>query len=235
MAITISICDDDSVQINNLRKILVRWAESKPFALHINEYESAEQFLFCYPDNPCDLLLLDIEMNGINGMELAKQLRASGNMLPIVFITGFSEYIGDGYDVEALHYLLKPLNEDKLFAVLDKYVERNSEKSAEIMLTTADITTHIAVDRIVFAEAFGRNTQVHLSDGKILDCNMGISDFDNINGFIHTHRSYVVNLRFVRSIGKTAVVLDDETQIPLSRRLYSQVNKRFIEFYTGEK
>lgn len=234
MAITIAICDDDSMQINNLRKILGRWAESKPFALHINEYESAEGFLFDYPDNPCCLLLLDIEMRGINGMELAKQLREKGDMLPIVFITGFSEYIGDGYDVEALHYLLKPLNEDKLFAVLNRYAERYVEKSAETVLTTDSGTTHISADRIVFVEAFGRNTQVHISDGSVINCTMNIGSFDDFSGFAVSHRSYRVNLRYVRSVGKNTVTLDSGGEIPLSRRLYREFNKRFIEFYTGK-
>ncbi|WP_124100991.1 LytTR family DNA-binding domain-containing protein [Ruminococcus sp. Marseille-P6503] len=234
MPITISICDDDSIQISSLKSILSEWSAGKPFAVHINTYESAEQFLFCYPDDPCDLLLLDIEMKGINGMELAKQLRAKGDMLPIVFITGFSEYMSGGYDVEALHYLLKPLNKDKLVAVLDRNAERYAEKSAETVLTTDSGTTHISTDRIVFVEAFGRNTQVHISDGRMLDCNMSIASFEGITGFIHTHRSYIVNLRFVKSIGKTAVMLDNGKEIPLSRRRYGEVNKKFIEFYTGE-
>lgn len=65
-------------------------------------------------------------MTGQNGMELAKSLRAKGDLLPIVFITGFSEYMSDGYDVEALHYLLKPVKKEKLFAVLDRYIAKCS-------------------------------------------------------------------------------------------------------------
>ncbi|MDE6710036.1 MAG: LytTR family DNA-binding domain-containing protein, partial [Oscillospiraceae bacterium] len=113
--ITIAICDDDNSQINALKKMLTEWNSNTI----ISEYNSAEQFLFNYPDVSCDLLLLDIEMGDMNGMELAKKLRAKGDMLPIIFITGFSQYIGDGYDVEALHYLMKPVDKKKLFQVLD--------------------------------------------------------------------------------------------------------------------
>ncbi|MDE7300372.1 MAG: LytTR family DNA-binding domain-containing protein, partial [Lachnospiraceae bacterium] len=109
--ITIAICDDDNSQISALKKMLTEWNSCTV----INEYSSAEQFLFHYPDASCHLLLLDIEMGDMNGMELARELRARGDMLPIIFITGFSEYIGDGYDVEALHYLLKPVDKRKLF------------------------------------------------------------------------------------------------------------------------
>ncbi|MGN0690989.1 MAG: LytR/AlgR family response regulator transcription factor [Oscillospiraceae bacterium] len=123
MPLTIAICDDNENQISELRRLLDDWSADKPFALAIDEYISAESFLFNYPDNPCGLLLLDIEMNGINGMELAKKRRSEGDMLPIVFITGYSEYMSDGYEVEALHYLLKPVDKTKLFAVLDRYMK----------------------------------------------------------------------------------------------------------------
>lgn len=235
MPITISICDDDSKQVAYLRELLTRWSADKPFAIHINEYESAEGFLFGYPDNPCSLLLLDIEMRGINGMELAKKLRAKSDMLPIIFITGYSEYISDGYEVEALHYLLKPLNAEKLFAVLDKYISRHSVKSEEILITTTDSSTHIFVDSIVYLEAFGRKTQIHLSDKTIIDSNMSIGQFEKLGGFIHCHRSYIVNLRYVRSIGKADILLDTGEEIPLSRRLYKEVNEKFIGFYTRDK
>ena len=115
--IRVAICEDDESQINALKKMLTEWNS----CTIISEYNSAEQFLFNYPDISCHLLLLDIEMGDMNGMELARELRARGDMLPIIFITGFSEYIGDGYDVEALHYLLKPVDKIKLFQVLDRY------------------------------------------------------------------------------------------------------------------
>lgn len=237
MPLTIAICDDNENQIKELRRLLDKWSADKPFALAIDEYISAENFLFCYPDNPCDLLLLDIEMNGINGMELAKKLRGSGDMLPIVFITGYSDYISEGYDVEALHYLLKPIAKEKLFGVLDKYVEKHAVTADELLIETTSGVTHISADRITYIEAFGRKTQVHLSDGTIIDCTMSISSFlaKRLKGFVSCHRSYIVNLRYIKTIGKSALILDNGEEIPLSRRLYSEVNRQFISYYTDNK
>lgn len=233
MSITISICDDDEAQISQLRTLLAAWASDKPFVLHIEEYVSAEGFLFSYPDHLCDLLLLDIEMRGQSGMALAKQLRAEGDVLPIVFITGYSEYMGDGYDVEALHYLLKPLQPEKLFAVLDRYIQHRSNSSA-ILLPCSDRTIRIATEAIVFCEAYGKQTFVQLSDGSDLICTCGISKLAKQlgNGFIACHRSYLVHLRFVRSISKTVVMLDSGKELPLSRRMYEKVNQAFISYYT---
>ncbi len=237
---TIALCDDDAQQAKNLRGLLTDWSADKPFAVTICEYESGTDFLFHYEDVPCDLLLLDIEMPGINGMELAKKLRARGDMLPIIFITGYSEYISEGYDVEALHYLLKPLDAEKLFAVLDRYVSRCGNSSEEILIPGAGMSTHVSVDSIIYIEAFGRKTQVHLADQSahglsVIDCSMGISRFENLKGLIRCHRSYIINLRHVRSIGKTSVLFDTGAEIPLSRRLYHEVNQMFISFYMGQK
>lgn len=232
MPITIALLDDDKQQIAHLRRLLGEWASDKPFVMNIAGYESAEQFLFEYADKPCDLLLLDIEMNGESGMNLARRLRARGDRLPILFITGYSEYMAEGYDVEALHYLLKPVDKEKLFAVLDRYVRRR-EACDEILIEAAENKLHIAVGDIVFVEAFGRKTAVHLSDKTVLDCRDSISRFENIREIIRSHRSYLVNLRFVRSISKTTVTLDDGEEVPLSRRLYGDVNRQFIEYYTS--
>lgn len=234
MPLTIAICDDNENQIKEMRRLLAEWSADKPFTLDIDKYISAESFLFSYPDKPCDLILLDIEMDRLNGMELAKHLRSNGDMLPIVFITGYSDYIAEGYDVEALHYLLKPVAKEKLFAVLDKYVEKRSVKADELIIETTNGATHISADRITYIEAFGRKTAVHLSDDRIIDCMVSISRFFamRLNGFVSPHRSYIVNLRFMRSIGKTEIALDNGTIIPLSRRLYKDVNEKFIQFYT---
>lgn len=232
MPLTIAICDDNEDQIKELRRLLGEWSADKPFALNIDEYISAESFLFNYPDNPCDLLLLDIEMNGINGMELAKKLRSEGDMLPIVFITGYSEYMSEGYEVEALHYLLKPVDKIKLFAVLDRYIKRHTPEN-EILLSCDEGNIHISPEMIVYCEAVGKKTHVHLQD-KTLVCTMGIRSMKNMlpDEFIFCHRSYIVNLRFVRSIGKAEITLDCGENLPLSRWLYKEVNERFIGFYT---
>ena len=226
--ITIAICDDDNNQINALKAMLTEWNNH----IIINEYNSAEQFLFVYSDAPCDLLLLDIEMGDMNGMELARKLRSKGDMLPIIFITGYSEFMQDGYDVEALHYLLKPVDKDKLFAVLDRYASRHSADS-RVIFPSGDESVCVNTDDIMFLEAFGKKMQITLKDGNEILCTCGLSAATEKvgKGFVSCHRSYVVNLGFVRSISKTEVTLDNSRKIPLSRRLYESVNKAFISFY----
>lgn len=234
MQINIALCDDDEGQVKHLRRLVYEWAERKPFGVNIAEYESGEQFLFLYPDRPCGLLLLDIEMKGINGMELAKKLRSNGDMLPIVFITGFADYMGEGYDVEALHYLLKPVDREKFFAVLDRYAA-SRERPREMAIETEEGMRHIPVDSVVCVEAFGRKAEVRLEDKSGVMCCMSISEFEKLPGFIHCHRSYIVNLRRVSMIKENAVVMETGEEVPLSRRLRGEVNRKFIEYYTKDE
>ena len=226
--ITIAICDDDSDQVRALRKLLAEWNSETV----IKEYGSAEQFLFGYPDDKCDLLLLDIEMGGMNGMELAKSLRAKGDMLPIVFITGFSEYMGDGYDVEALHYLIKPVDKDKLFMTLDRYSHNRKPKN-RIILPCCEGSVITSSKNIIYLEAFGKKTQVALNSGNKITCSMGLSAvFEKLGeGFVSCHRSYVVNLGYISSVSKTEITMDSGEKIPVSRRLYDSVNRAFIDYY----
>ncbi len=230
--ITIAICDDDNSQINALKKMLTEWNGH----IVINEYNSAEEFLFNYPDVPCDMLLLDIEMGDMNGMELAKKLRAGGDMLPIIFITGFSEYIGDGYDVEALHYLLKPVDKKKLFRVLDRY-NRSHKTKTRIILPYRDGSVITSSNNVIYLEAFGKKTQVTLKSGEKITCAIGLSAVSEKlgQGFVFCHRSYIVNLGFISSISGNEITMDNGEKIPISRRRYDSINRAFIDFYKEER
>lgn len=125
--------------------------------------QKREGIFFAYEDSSFDLLLLDIEMEGINGMELAHKLRAGGDNIPIVFVTGFAEYMDEGYDVEALHYLLKPLDTDRFNRVLDRYADKKTVDNDSLIVETADMNMHILQSDIMYAEAFGRGSVIPVS------------------------------------------------------------------------
>ena len=171
-------------------------------------------------------------MGNMNGMELARNLRAKGDMLPIIFITGYSEFMQDGYDVEALHYLLKPVDKNKLFAVLDRYADRH-KAYRRVILPVGDESVCVNYDDIVYLEAFGKKTQVTLWDGKEVICTCGLSTTAEKLGkdFVPCHRSYIVNIGYISSISKTEVTMNSGKKIPVSRRLYDSVNRAFIAYY----
>lgn len=232
----VAVVDDDEVQNEYLRKLVKEWADSRGIAVNVRGYGSAKEFLFDYEDRPCSLLLLDIEMKGQNGMELARKLRAQGDHLPIVFITGFGDYMNEGYDVEALHYLLKPLDVEKFVRVLDRYADRKADAAEEIVVDTENGSMHLGISEIMYVEAFGRNSRLTMRDGREIDCHAGIGELREklpADTFVGCHRSYIVNLRYARTIGRTELTLDGGQQILVSRRLYGEVCRAFAAYYTS--
>ena len=119
----IAICDDDESQLDSLRSLVSDWIRSLGHSCEILCYPSAEAFLFAYEEEKrWDILLLDIEMKEISGISLARRIREDGHRTEIIFITSHFEFVSEGYDVDALHYLTKPVPKDKLISVLDKAV-----------------------------------------------------------------------------------------------------------------
>lgn len=229
----IAICDDNAEQINYLKAAVSEWAMLNRQSVSVASFPSAEAFLFEYEINECvDILLLDIEMPGMDGLTLAGKLRASGDKLKIIFITGYDKYIADGYDVAAFHFLVKPLNKTKLFEVLTKAALLIECDKKAILLNTGHTVVKIFLNSIIYIEADKNYVNVHTVDG-IYRIKMTLTAILTMldDSFFRTGKSFIVSLRFTKSISKTCFILDDNMEIPLGRNLYDAANKAFINFY----
>lgn len=235
----IAVCDDNESDAAYVAGLIEKWAAGHTLAAHIEKFPSAEAFLFRYEeDRTFDMLFLDIEMHEMSGMELAARIRKSNHAVQIVFVTGYMEYIAEGYDVEALHYLLKPLDQAKFGRVLDRYADRRGSGKDGIVADTENGSMHICVSEIMYLEAFGHSSRLYMRDGQTIDCRAGIGELRARlaeEEFVSCHRSYIVNLRYVRTIGRTELTLDDGRTTPVSRRSYREVCKAFAEYYTAKK
>ena len=135
----------------------------------------------------------------------------------------------------ALHYLMKPVKKEKLFSVLDRAVENLGHKEEFIVLETENGVLRVNFSEIMLAEAKGHDTVLTLTSG-IETAKIGINDLEKKldTSFVRSHRSYLVGLRHITRITKTDVILDNGALIPLSRRMYAEVNQKFIDFYRGK-
>ncbi len=234
MNYNIAIIDDEQVQREYLLTIIKLWKKSEK--LNIKTFHNAESFLFDYEDNKeYDILLLDIEMDKINGIELAQKVRKDNERVQIIFITGFVDYMSMGYDVSALHYLMKPVSKEKLHQVLDKAVNLLLKKETNIIIKVDGQNIIIKLADIIYVESFGHYLSIYTVDEKEYTVKIGINKFveELDNSFIVPHRSYVVNLKYVKSISKNNVVLDDNKEIPMAKNNFEDVNKAFISYYRG--
>lgn len=234
--LTVSLCDDNAQERAYIKSLVLDWLERSGAMVSIREYPSAEALLFSYSDNPPDILLLDIEMPGMNGVELAKRLRERAETVQIIFITGYSDFIAEGYDVSALHYLLKPISSDKLFEVLDRaYKVICEEKPPETVVFRAGMETlRFKLSDIEYIVALGHST-VLSADGKTYDLSVPISEAEKAlgEGFIRCHRSYIVNLKYVSAVSGGTLTLDSGVKIPVARGSKKAVAEEFVRYYRG--
>lgn len=235
--INIAICDDEKVQVELLEKYVKSWAEKNNIIANIEAFYSGEAFEFSWSmDKKYDILLLDIEMAELNGVELAKKIRKEDDLLNIIFITAIPDYIGEGYNVDAINYLLKPISEIKLYECLNKAMEKMPKEEKAILIDVEGEIVRIKQDNIIYIEAFSHYIDVNTIDEKYSTRkNIGVIERElEENSFIRCHRSYIVGLRHIKKIGKTNIELDNGDIIPVSRREYSNTNKAFIRYFRGE-
>lgn len=232
MSYRIALCDDSPTDRTSLLTHVHAWAESRAYSVTIEEFPSAEAFLFRYTeDNAFDLLLLDIEMPGMDGVTLAKQVRQSDRSLQIVFITGYADYIAEGYEVAALHYLMKPVRADKLAQVMDRAVEHLHRAERMLTLKTADEIVRIPLDSVLYLESARNYVTVHAEHLDNCIVRRKLSDFEAEldKRFFRLGRSYIVNLSKLHRVTRTDIYFPDGTALPLPRGAYDTLNRAIIE------
>ena len=232
MKLKIAICDDEANQIEYLSGVVTTWAKKNRHAIEIKPYSAAKSLLFDYcEEKDFDILLLDIEMPGMSGVELAKAVRKENATVQIVFITGYYEYFSDGFDVSALHYLIKPADERKLMPVLDRAVSNLTYRQRSVLLTSPEGDSKVSLADIEYVESENVHVAVHTVSG-VYRSRISLAKFAEQldETFIKVHRSYIVNLKYVKKITRTDITMVSGDLVPISRGMYDEVHAALIKF-----
>ena len=225
----IAICDDLESDRDYLKDLLNKWAINNSHLLNIDTFSSAESFLFHYEETKdYDILLLDIEMGLMDGVSMAKKIRQDNDAVQIIFITGYSDYIAEGYEVNALHYLMKPVKKEKLFSVLERAIDKIGKNDVVLNMETANGMVRVPIYQIRFAEVFGNYVTIHANDDVVVK--MTLNEIEKLldERFYRVGRSVIVNLNEVSRVTKTDIKLLDGTSIHLPRGAYDGVNRAII-------
>lgn len=231
MTYHIAVCDDEAEQAERLRSIAEAWAEKCGVTCRTDCFPSAEALLFAYADDAdFDILLLDVEMKEMSGIRLAKRLRADGCKAEIAFITSHFEFVTEGYEVDALHYLVKPVAAEKLCEVLTRAAERLAVEPPSVVISCEGASRKLYESEILYAESFLHDLVIHTKTQEYR-IKENISAFAGrlSADFFRVHRSYLVNLKAVLRISRSSVTLEGGAELPLARGKYDEIHRAFIE------
>ena len=239
--IHIAICDDSKQERQILAALFKRYQELHATPLQIHIFQNGFSLLDAIDQGKrFDITILDILMPGENGIEIARNIRASGTDTEIIFLTSSPEYAVDSYEVKAQNYLLKPVTEEKFFASIDSILAELDEKDTAsfIIYTTEKQYSRIRVSSLVYGEVTHRTITLHLADQTMISAVMTFTEFQDIlkayPDFIYPHRSYTVNMNYIQYVTKSDIILTDGQKIPLSRNNYTKISEQFLNFaYTN--
>ena len=229
MAYRVAIVDDSETDAEFVKSILDDWASIRQIVVQAEIFPSAERFLFRYAeDKNWDILLLDIEMGAMDGVTMAKRVRRDNEAVQIVFITGYSDYIAEGYEVAALHYLMKPVSREKLMTVLDRALDKRKQQERCLILESAGELVRLPFYEIRYLDVHQNYVTVHAKVDHTVKRTLG--DFEKVldDRFCRVGRSLIVNLNCIQRVTKTEVRLSDGTVLPLPRGAYEPLNRAII-------
>ena len=229
----IAVIDDQPADRDYIAALVSRWAKERDEIVVYVPFPSAEAFLFAYSeDRDFDILLLDIEMGAINGVELAKTVRAENDVVQMVFITGFPDFIAEGYEVSAVHYLMKPVDRDKLFSVLDRAAANLEKAERRLRVTFERRTDYVPFSKILYLEAQKQYVRI-VTEGDEYRMKASLAEtaaqLDEF--FFPCQRSFIVNLRHVTRILPDRVVLKNGVEVPISRGMAEKIGREIIRLF----
>jgi len=212
----IAVCDDEELFRIEFKSVLDKVLINAEY--NIDTFSGGSSLYEAFLKNPFDLVFLDIEMPGIDGITLAKRLRAVSENVQIVFLTSHIEYALEGYEVNALRYLVKPVDMNKLSEVL-KYIQDKKNNSRQIMIKQEGEDIVIDISDIIYMESMDKNVRIVTSKSEYIT-RYNISDYEEElknSGFLRIHRGYLISLSKVKKIVKNDVVMDGDISLPVSR------------------
>ncbi len=232
--IRIAVCDDE-IQI---RKSLIALITKQIKDVTIFEFSSGKELLDSSED--FNITFLDIAMGDISGIDVAKQirLRQEKACLPksiIIFVTGYREYMEDAFDVNAYHYLLKPLDENKIIDVLNRATKDIASKEMQekqyILLKVSGVQSKVLLKDIYYIESSNKQVVIHTRNGNYKMYGK-MDDFESIlqKNFYRCHRCYLVNMEKISAYNIDTIHVTNGDTLILAQKKYSEFVKTYMRY-----
>ncbi len=230
----IAICDDEDTQRKEIANMIDKVLNLDYKSYKIFQFINGEQLAVSLLD--FDIYFLDIQMDNLNGIEIAKKIRRENENAIIIFITGIKDYVFDAFDVRAFHYILKPIDEKKLKEILHSALKQFEKEDKFIIAKTIKQTNKIFLRDIMYIESEGRKLKVHTVNN-VIEYYHKLSELEQklcYCNFFRCHKSYIVNLKYVDSYDNTSILLKNSDKIYLSKYKLGDFSKAFMYYLKDE-
>lgn len=239
----IAVCDDDERQLHRTAELLARYLSAGPNGPgEVESFRDGNELLSGAEDaGGFDLYVLDILMPGLSGIDAARKLRQLGDGGEIIYITNSNDFAADSYEVRAFSYLLKPVDEARLFKVLDGAVEKlERRRSSAVMVSTPNGLLRLRLESILYVERLGHRMRFHCTDGTV-DSQSIRSPFKTAAAPLLADRrfylcgaSFALNLQHVTGVHGQAAILDNGQTVSLPRMSAADFKKAWGKFWLEE-
>ena len=234
----IAVCDDDPLELQKIAELI---DAHQPFLnggeITVNAFRSGGKLLSAIREGGgYDMLILDIVMPGMSGIELAAQIREQDDACRIIFLTSSPEFAVESYKVKAYYYLLKSTMKNELPALLRKAAgDLVHDAASSILVKEKSKWTRINLSRIAYIECVNHTVYFHLRNHETVSSYSTINAYHDVllsdSQFIKCHKSFIVNMRCVASITGTEFILEGGVAIPISRSLFGQVKNAYFDYF----
>lgn len=229
----IAICDDEPIFLTQISEMTLDILSSMGQPCEIWKYLSAAELKNALQKTPkaYDILILDILLGEVNGVDFAACLRTAGNSVPVIFISSSEKFVFDAYSAEPVGYVLKPISRQKLEEALSRALRHLAPKA--IVIDTPATTLSLPVQEITFIEVINKELLIHLEDGTVTRICKTLSSVREIlpkDLFVQCHRCYIVSLPAIRSIRHFEITLKTHETIPVSKYSYKDVQEQLQQY-----
>ncbi len=233
-----AICDDEPTILNYLYTHISKEFKRQGTDTHIDKFTSGKDFLNAHKAEPYDVVFLDIDMPEISGFDVAEKISVSEHTL-IIFVTSHDELVFSSLKFQPFRFMRKAFLENEIEetvkAINNKILKRRIDQ--RIKFQTKEKEIFVLTSNIEYIEVFDHRLRVVLNEDKTIECYGSLSEFENQlipAGFVRPYKSYLVNFKYVHSIEKTQITLDNGTKLPLSRYKANEVRDKFKEYIRSE-
>ena len=236
--IRVAICDDSPMFLSQTKSMIENWNTHLSRNITTELFEDGDSLLAAHSANPFDIVLLDIIMPLLNGIDVAKELRQKDKIVKIVFLTSFTEFAIDSYTVKASNYLLKPIKPDRLLTCLEELVCEIQDAAKCIVVKGVNATHRIPLSDIEYVEAQRKHVMFFLKGNRIIESLDPFYTHENMlmleDGFFKCHRSYIVNLYCIDNYSHSEIVIRSGHQLPISRSCQKSFENSYFRVIFGK-